>query len=476
MYTIAKAKEAVKNGIKGYLLKDSEGNYVMKEVNRLPFYLEGEPGIGKTEIVRQIATELNIGYVSFSLVHHTRNSLLGLPVIKELESGDKYTCYTMSEIIAKVLESVEAGHKEGVLLLDEFPCMSESIMPTMLAFLQTKNIGQHHLPEGWVIVLCGNPTKYNKSSRVFDAAIIDRLRKLDIQFEAKAFMDYGMEIHLHQSILEFLNMSSNQIYLYEKKEEDTELVTCRGWENLSHMLYSYEALGQSVDAQDIKQYIKSEKVSADFYRYYMQYSLGMKEKDIHNILKGVRMNGYVKAAKTRSMSEKYRILERLWMTFMNKNEEYNKKQDKLGLVMKFGLALEEALKEPEQFNFARGSYSFCIKQLRKKEWYDIYDDIFDEWMSWAEKKDHKISSLTEVNVLNMYKEWQADSGYNLNKLEQRAVEMLNHMFQFVSMADEDGSMMEALLQRVNHSVMALRLLNRYPNEIYKKECCKRYAV
>ncbi|MBQ3035836.1 MAG: hypothetical protein IJD31_02790 [Lachnospiraceae bacterium] len=49
MYTIARAKESVKNGIRGYLLKDAKGNYVMKEVNRLPFYLEGEPGIGKTE-------------------------------------------------------------------------------------------------------------------------------------------------------------------------------------------------------------------------------------------------------------------------------------------------------------------------------------------------------------------------------------------------------------------------------------------
>ena len=84
MYTIAKAKDAIKKGIRGYLLKDENGQYIMREENRLPFYLEGAPGIGKTEIVRQIAEELGLGYVSFSLVHHTRNSLLGLPVIKEL--------------------------------------------------------------------------------------------------------------------------------------------------------------------------------------------------------------------------------------------------------------------------------------------------------------------------------------------------------------------------------------------------------
>ena len=61
----------------------------MDEVNCLPFYLEGAPGIGKTQIVGQLAKEMGIGYVSFSLVHHTRNSLLGLPVISERDSKDR---------------------------------------------------------------------------------------------------------------------------------------------------------------------------------------------------------------------------------------------------------------------------------------------------------------------------------------------------------------------------------------------------
>jgi len=140
MNTIAEAKNAIKAAVKGYLHKDAEGNYVMQERNRLPIYQEGPPGVGKTEIVSQIAKELDLGLVAFSLVHHTRNSLLGLPVIETLPQGEKYTSYTMSEVIAKVREQVESGKKEGILLLDEFPCMADTIVPVMLSFLQTKNI------------------------------------------------------------------------------------------------------------------------------------------------------------------------------------------------------------------------------------------------------------------------------------------------------------------------------------------------
>jgi hypothetical protein len=292
MYTISKAKEAIKSAIKGYQYKDAEGNYVIEEPNRLPIYLEGAPGIGKTEIVNQISDELGLGFVSFSMVHHTRNSLLGLPVINELENGDKYTTYTMSEVIAKVYESVENGHKEGILLLDEFPCMSDTLMPAMLAFLQTKNIGLHHLPEGWVIVLCGNPQEYNKASKKFDASILDRIRKIEIAFDAQCFISYGREKGLSDVILSYLEMHPTHAYSYNIEKGETELVTCRGWENLSHAIVIYNQLGQGIDTDMINQFIKSDKISTSFMQYYRQWQIGFTIKEIDEILSGIGFEKY----------------------------------------------------------------------------------------------------------------------------------------------------------------------------------------
>lgn len=292
MYTISEAKVAVKDAIRGYLCKDAKGNYILEERNRLPIYLEGAPGVGKTEIVEQISKELGIGYVSFSLVHHSRNSLLGLPVIRELEDGTKYTSYTMSEIIAKVLESVEGGNGEGILLLDEFPCMSETVMPTMLAFLQTKNIGTHHLPEGWVIVLCGNPPEYNKSARKYDAAIMDRIRKLEIEFNAESFLAYGRETKLEELVLSYLQMHPAHAYDCHEDAKEKVLVTCRGWENLSHALKVYRKLEQAVDKAFIQQFIKSEQISSDFYQYYKQCLVGISKKEMEEILSGYGYEKY----------------------------------------------------------------------------------------------------------------------------------------------------------------------------------------
>jgi len=292
MYTVEEAKNAVKEGIKGYLHKDANGTYLMKERNRLPFYLEGAPGIGKTELVGQTAEELGIGFVSFSLVHHTRNSLLGLPVIENLPQGEKYTNYTMSEVIAKVREQVELGKKEGILLLDEFPCMAETIVPVMLSFLQTKNIGEYCLPEGWVLVLCGNPPQFNKSARRFDSAVLDRLRKIEVAFDAACFTKYGKNIGLEPLVLSYLELYPQHAYRCEEKNGVAELVTCRGWENLSHAIRVYRELEQEIDRNCVRQFIKSDEICENFWQYVNQCRLGFSTEEMAELLSGKRYEMY----------------------------------------------------------------------------------------------------------------------------------------------------------------------------------------
>lgn len=88
----------------------------------------GPPGIGKTAVMEHITSELGVGIVSYSMIHHTRQSALGLPFISHKNYGGKeydISEYTMSEIIASVYDMIEEdGIKEGILFLDEINCVS----------------------------------------------------------------------------------------------------------------------------------------------------------------------------------------------------------------------------------------------------------------------------------------------------------------------------------------------------------------
>jgi hypothetical protein len=303
-----------------------------------------------------VAEEMGLGFASCSLTHHTRQSVLGLPVIKELEDYGKYTQYTMSEIIGMVYQKKQEGYQEGILLLDEFPCVSESILPVMLAFLQTKNIGQYHLPEGWVIVLCGNPPECNRSARRFDAAITDRLRKIPIEFDSRDFLDYATEKGFHESILSYLDLHREHIYLFDDKKGEEELVTCRGWENLSHVLKAYEKLERNVNEALIMQFIKSEKVAYEFNKYYWLSKCGCSEKDVKNIVQGVDQEKYAKQWKEKDFIYLWNVVELLGKHVENglkasKNTDLNLVSRQVSNVFSFIRMLPSSKQLEEKFYY-----------------------------------------------------------------------------------------------------------------------------
>ncbi|MEG0503478.1 MAG: AAA family ATPase, partial [Raoultibacter sp.] len=91
MMNIVQAKQQVKDTIEAYLACDEQGRPLLDRARQRPVFLVGAPGIGKTAIMAQIAQELRIGLVSYSMTHHTRQSALGLPfIVHEEYDGLEY--------------------------------------------------------------------------------------------------------------------------------------------------------------------------------------------------------------------------------------------------------------------------------------------------------------------------------------------------------------------------------------------------
>ena len=269
---ILEAKNEIKNAVRIYLSKDADGNYEIPVERQRPTLVIGAPGIGKTAIMSKIADELGIGFLGYTITHHTRQSAIGLPFIsKRVYGGKEYsvTEYTMSEIVAEVYDAIEKqGKNEGILFIDEINCVSETLAPAMLELLQHKKFGTHKIPDGWILTAAGNPEEYNKSVNELDMVTLDRVRKLDVEPDYEAFKTYALNSGMHSAIVGFLSLQSNFLFVAEKSPEGLELVTPRSWEDLSYALYEYEKLSIPVTMSLISGYIQSPKVASGFSGYY----------------------------------------------------------------------------------------------------------------------------------------------------------------------------------------------------------------
>lgn len=287
---IKQAKEQIQNAMTAYFTKDERGNYVIPMHKQRPIFLMGPPGIGKTAIMEQVAQELGVGMLSYSMTHHTRQSALGLPYIEHKTYGDKEYAvseYTMSEIIASIYDLMEeTGIQEGILFLDEINCVSETLAPIMLQFLQYKVFGRHRVPEGWVVVTAGNPPEYNNSVREFDIVTWDRLKRVDVTPDFDVWKEYAYQTGVHPAVLTYLEIRKNDFYKIESTIDGKRFVTARGWDDLSQMIALYEHHGLIIDEDLVGQYLQDSKIAKNFAVYYDLFNKYRSDYQVEEILAG----------------------------------------------------------------------------------------------------------------------------------------------------------------------------------------------
>lgn len=452
---IKQAKEEIKHTVQAYLSKDAFGEYKIPAVRQRPVLLIGPPGIGKTQIMEQIARECEIGLVAYTITHHTRQSAVGLPFIKEEQyDGKTYsvTEYTMSEIIASVYRKIEdGGRKEGILFIDEINCVSETLAPTMLQFLQCKTFGNQAVPEGWIIAAAGNPPEYNKSVRDFDMVTLDRVRCMNIEADLGVWKEYAREKRLNSAILSYLELRPKNFYRVEADVDGLQFVTARGWEDLSNLMDVYEELGIPVDEEIIHEFLRHEDVAEDVSAYFDLYKKYQDDYGIAEILEGkVKPSVYARidqAAFDERLSvvnllldgvsnvfyqiQREREITDAWYDFLKEYRQKLKNSLQVKGIFETILAEKTALDEQnEKQQFVSKAQSDRARSLNEK-------------LKECAKKiaAEETINIEETALFALAKEPFDAQCEKLQSLENQGIETLEHAFTFMEQAFSDGQEM-----------------------------------
>lgn len=462
---IADAKTEIKNTIKAYLKKDEYGAYAIPLRSQRPILLMGAPGIGKTALMEQIAREMNLNLVSYSITHHTRQSALGLPFITE-QSGKSVTNYTMSEIIAEIYENISRkGISEGILFLDEINCVSETLAPALLRFLQYKTFGTHKIPDGFVIIAAGNPPEYNRSVKEFDIVTLDRLKKIDIEPSLDAWIKYAYNEAVHGSIISYLNLKKENFYKIETTVDGLTIATARGWEDLSHIIKTYEAENIPITFDEVKAYIQNPEIAKDFLIYYELYKKYENDYRIGEVLKGNVDEGSARRIGYGAFDEKISIIGLLNSGLSSyfkdycyedtfTQELYSSLKGLKALLQTAGLsqALEEIISERKEAlsrQTAAELITAAEEALSKKEL-----DVLQNYKA--------LSSFDEI------KEAFAEQTQNRERTANAAKTAVDSAFRFIDIAFGKSQETVLFITSLNMDKNACRFLEDNPNEAYIK--------
>ncbi len=480
---IQQAKEQVKNSIIAYRTRDEYGRLMIPQQRQRPVFLVGAPGIGKTAIMEQIAQELGIPLVSYSMTHHTRQSALGLPFIKEkVYNGETFRVseYTMSEIIAAVYDRMaNSGVEEGILFLDEINCVSETLAPAMLQFLQYKVFGQHKVPEGWIVVTAGNPPEYNNSVREFDMVTWDRLKRIDVEADYDAWRKWALNNKVHPAVSSYLEIRKGDFYQVESTVDGKSFVTPRGWVDLSDMIHLYEQHSIKVDETLTRQYLQNAKIARQFASYYDLWKKYESDYAVGDILNGKASEAIKKRAAAAKFDERislisllidgqlstlspvmYRrtMLENLLKELKELRKQSAKRTDHMpGLMNRAATAIGEKLKKQRA--------SGMMSHQDERVCYDMiaFMNYCTETLISDMKNKSDIPAAFEL-VKKHFDKQTAD----LKKDAKTVGKQLDNLIKFVETVFGDGEEMLILVTELTASSDAAHFISQYGCEGYHK--------
>lgn len=139
--------------------------------SRTPF-IWGDPGIGKSDVMRQVAADLKLDLIDARLSIYDPTDLKGFPMVKGTGKNE-----AMHFVPPAILPTKD----KGILFLDELPAAPPSVQAAAYQLILDKKLGEYTLPPGWRIVAAGNYARNGGVHYSLAPALANRFIHLEMQ-------------------------------------------------------------------------------------------------------------------------------------------------------------------------------------------------------------------------------------------------------------------------------------------------------
>lgn len=157
------------------------------------FYLHGQPGSAKSDIVRQAAKELGVELRDVRASQLESVDLRGLPYIQ-----DGRTFWSAPSFLPTDMSSC------GILFLDELNQASQSTQAAAYQLILDRRLGDYKLPDGWVVIAAGNRAIDRAIANKMGSALKNRFVHSEMAVDNDEWLKWGAKNGIHPSILGYI--------------------------------------------------------------------------------------------------------------------------------------------------------------------------------------------------------------------------------------------------------------------------------
>lgn len=198
-----------------------------------PIFLWGPPGVGKSDVVKQLGDELNAHVIDIRLSLWEPTDIKGIPYFNP-ES------HTMSWAPPVELPSEELAAQYGniILFLDEMNSAAPSTQAAAYQLILNRRVGTYHLPKNVLIVAAGNRETDRGVTNRMPKPLANRFTHLEMKVDWDDYFEWATNNKIHTDVLGFLSFSKGDLYDFDPKADSRAFATPRSWSYVSDYLYN----------------------------------------------------------------------------------------------------------------------------------------------------------------------------------------------------------------------------------------------
>ena len=199
--------------------------------SKRPIFLWGPPGIGKSDIIKQLGTELDAHVIDVRLSLWEPTDIKGIPYFDS--NTGKMVWAPPAELPD---EQMASKHERIILFMDEMNSAAPAVQAAAYQLVLNRKVGAYTLPDNVVMVAAGNRESDKGVTYRMPAPLANRFVHLEMQVDWDDYFEWAVENNIHKDVVGFLSFSKKDLYDFDPKSSSRAFATPRSWAFVSELL------------------------------------------------------------------------------------------------------------------------------------------------------------------------------------------------------------------------------------------------
>jgi len=197
-----------------------------------PVMLWGPPGVGKSQIVVQVAESHQVPVIDIRLSQMEPSDLRGIP----FRDGEQ-----VEWAVPSMLPNSKSHGPKGILFLDEITSAPPSVSAAAYQLILDRRLGNYRVPEGWAIVAAGNRQGDRGVTYAMPAPLANRFSHFEVEVNLDDWVAWAYQEGIDERVIAFLRFRPELLFDFDPAHNPMAFPSPRSWE------FTHRALQKFID-------------------------------------------------------------------------------------------------------------------------------------------------------------------------------------------------------------------------------------